>query len=350
MKGSAEAVKKWSRVQPILSALTGTDPTGADGGINPYERWSNKRRERDACDNEVEDGDDQQSVGGREPGATQPDSELGIDERDEKKAGAESRELGAALTAKGCADVDATEQGEAGVRLPDNVTHTHDRAARRQDGGADLDAGNEECGVIGNVHNPAGGAPGPLQEMLDPETGAVVHGRVRHKKARKAPTQPVVYEGDPEQPSEQAADEQGGQLQGIAAKVLMKILYGARMARLDLLRAVCHLARYITRWDSACDRRLHRLVAYIYWTMDYKLVGWVGDGPPQLQPKLYADADFAGCVATQRSTSGAYLCIRGPHTLFPIAAGSRRQGCVSKSTPEAEIVSMDGAIRSMGIP
>ena len=139
-------------------------------------------------------------------------------------------------------------------------------------------------------------------------------------------------------------------MQGIAAKVLMKILYGARMARLDLLRAVCHLARYITRWDSACDKRWHRLVAYIHWTMDYKLVGWVGDAQPQMQPQLYADADFAGCVATQRSTSGAYLCIRGPHTAFPIAAASRRQGCVSKSTPEAEIVSMDGAIRSMGIP
>ena len=200
------------------------------------------------------------------------------------------------------------------------------------------------------THGIAAGAPGPLQEMIDPDTGAIVRGRARQRKARKVPTLPVVYEGDPDGPLDQGAGVQGGQLQGIAAKVLMKILYAARMARTDLLRAVCHLACYITRWDSACDRRLHRLVAYIASTTDHKLMGWVGDEQPQLQPHLYADADFAGCVATQRSTSGAYLCICGPHTCFPIAANSKRQGCVSKSTPEAEIISMDFAIRSMGLP
>ena len=200
------------------------------------------------------------------------------------------------------------------------------------------------------THGIAAGAPGPLQEMIDPETGATVRGRARQRKARKIPILPVVYEGDPDGPPAQGAEEQGGQLQGIAAKVLMKILYAARMARTDLLRAVCHLACYITRWDSACDRRLHRLVAYIASTTDHKLVGWVGDEQSQLQPHLYADADFAGCVATQRSTSGAYLCICARHTCFPIAANSKRQGCVSKSTPEAEIVSMDFAVRSMGIP
>ena len=39
-----------------------------------------------------------------------------------------------------------------------------------------------------------------------------------------------------------------GVLQPLAAKVLMKILYGARMARFDLLKAVCDLACFVTRW------------------------------------------------------------------------------------------------------
>jgi hypothetical protein len=47
-----------------------------------------------------------------------------------------------------------------------------------------------------------------------------------------------------------------GALQPIAAKVLMKILYAARMARFDLLRAVNYLACYITKWTPECDRRL----------------------------------------------------------------------------------------------
>ena len=38
-----------------------------------------------------------------------------------------------------------------------------------------------------------------------------------------------------------------GVLQPIAAKILMKILYGARMARYDLLNAVCKTAACVTK-------------------------------------------------------------------------------------------------------
>ena len=44
-----------------------------------------------------------------------------------------------------------------------------------------------------------------------------------------------------------------GRLAPIAASILMMILYGARMARLDLLRAVCHMSRFVTKWTPACD-------------------------------------------------------------------------------------------------
>jgi len=65
---------------------------------------------------------------------------------------------------------------------------------------------------------------------------------------------------------------------------------------------------------------------------------------------MFADADFAGCVDTQRSTNGLYLAIRGPRSCFPIAGVSKRQTCVSHSTPEAEMVSMDYALRHCGLP
>ena len=54
-----------------------------------------------------------------------------------------------------------------------------------------------------------------------------------------------------------------GKYRAIAPRVLMKILYAARVARFDLLRAVNHLACFFTRWDAACDRRLHQIVCYI---------------------------------------------------------------------------------------
>ena len=69
-----------------------------------------------------------------------------------------------------------------------------------------------------------------------------------------------------------------------------------------------------------------------------------------LGPRLFVDADFAGDLSSQRSTSGVHLVLRGPHTSFPIAAYSKRQGCVSHSTPEAELVSMDFGLRICGLP
>ena len=44
-----------------------------------------------------------------------------------------------------------------------------------------------------------------------------------------------------------------GVLQPIAASCLMQVLYGARFARPDLLRAVAALARKITKWTQMCD-------------------------------------------------------------------------------------------------
>ena len=130
----------------------------------------------------------------------------------------------------------------------------------------------------------------------------------------------------------------------------MKLLYAARLARFDLLRAICHLATFVTRWTSECDRKLHRLVCYVNSTKHLRMVGWVGDSLGELSPHLYADADFAGCVASQKSTSGYYLVIRGPNICFPITGVSKRQGCVSHSTPEAEMVATNFAVRQCGLP
>ena len=130
----------------------------------------------------------------------------------------------------------------------------------------------------------------------------------------------------------------------------MKTLWGARLARFDLLRAVGHLATQVTKWTSRSDKQLHRLMSYINSTLHHRMVGWIGDPLDCIQPHLFADADFAGCVETLRSTSGVHLALRGAHTCFPIAAGSKRQGCVSHSTPEAELVSMDYGMRAIGLP
>ena len=145
-------------------------------------------------------------------------------------------------------------------------------------------------------------------------------------------------------------DSKDGLLQPIACKVLMKILYGARLARFDLLRPIAALASKITKWDSVCDRMLHRLVCYINSSLDYKLKGHIGDKMEDLNLTLYSDADFAGCLDTAKSTSGVFIALTGPNSFFPLNAISKKQSCVSHSTPEAEIVAADLAIRTEGLP
>jgi hypothetical protein len=144
--------------------------------------------------------------------------------------------------------------------------------------------------------------------------------------------------------------DEGGELADDAANVLLGLQYGARMGRWDLLHAVSSLTRYLTKWTKACDRALVRLMCYIKCTAATALAGYTGDPPAELKLWLYANADFAGDKDTRRSTSGTFLAIVGPQSFMPPAAKTNKQSCVSHSTPEAEIVSIDMAIRTLGIP
>ena len=72
----------------------------------------------------------------------------------------------------------------------------------------------------------------------------------------------------------------------------------------------------------------------------------MGDNGKFLGHHTCSLGDFAGCVETQRSTTGSSLFLRGKGDIsVPISFLSKRQGSVSRSTPEAEIVAMDMTIR-----
>ena len=129
----------------------------------------------------------------------------------------------------------------------------------------------------------------------------------------------------------------------------MKILYGASVARYDLLRPVQALASKITKWTKLCDRKLHRL-SYINETVQICLHAWVGDPIERIKMVLYCDADLASDRNDHKSTSGVFLCLMGPQTFVPIAAYCQRQTSVSKSTPEAEVVALHDGLTKQGIP
>ena len=56
----------------------------------------------------------------------------------------------------------------------------------------------------------------------------------------------------------------------------MKLLYAARLARWDLLRAIGILSSRITQWTPFCDKALHRLMCYVNSSVDQTLTGYVG--------------------------------------------------------------------------
>ena len=129
----------------------------------------------------------------------------------------------------------------------------------------------------------------------------------------------------------------------------MKILFAARMARFDLLRATQSLASRVTKWSHECDVSLHRLVCYIHHSKKMFLQGFVGDSFDECQVWLFADTDFAG-ENDAKSTTGCATVIVGPNTYFPLNAFSRKQTVTSMSSTEAEVVAANQSMRAEPTP
>ena len=82
----------------------------------------------------------------------------------------------------------------------------------------------------------------------------------------------------------------------------------ARIGRPDILWSVNNLARSITKWTKARDKRLCRLISYIHHTCEYKQYCHVGNTAKQCRLGLFQDSDFAGDLEDSKSTSGGTLC------------------------------------------
>ena len=114
------------------------------------------------------------------------------------------------------------------------------------------------------------------------------------------------------------------------------------------LWSVNELARSITKWTKACDKRLNRLISYIHHTSEYKQYCHVGNPAEQCRLGLFQDSDFAGHLEDSKSTSGGTLCIFGSHTFVPISWMCKKQTAVSHSPTESEIISLDTGLRLDG--
>ena len=141
-----------------------------------------------------------------------------------------------------------------------------------------------------------------------------------------------------------------GELSKVCSQIVPKSLYLTRIGSPDILWSVNKLARSITKWTEACDKRLSRLISYIHHTSEYKQYCYVENTAKQCRLGLFQDSHFARDLEDSKSTSGGTLCVFGSHTFLPISWMYEKQTSVSHSSTESEIISLDAGLRWDGIP
>ena len=141
-----------------------------------------------------------------------------------------------------------------------------------------------------------------------------------------------------------------GVLSAVCSQAVLKCLYMTRLARPELYWTVNSLARCVTKWTVACDKRLYRLISFIHYNKTSVIRSWVGDKPRDCKLMLFCDASFAGDLVGSKSTSGVLLCLVSNKTFCPITWLCKKQSATSHSSTEAELIALDAGLRLEGLP
>ena len=141
-----------------------------------------------------------------------------------------------------------------------------------------------------------------------------------------------------------------GELSNTCSQIVLKCLYLVRIGSSDILLSMNKLARSITKWTKACDKRLSRLISYIHHACECEQYCHVRNTAKHCRMGLFQDSDFAGDLGDSKSISGGTLCIFRSHTFVPTSWMYKKQTSVSHSSTESEIMSLDAGLRLDGVP
>jgi hypothetical protein len=111
--------------------------------------------------------------------------------------------------------------------------------------------------------------------------------------------------------------------------------WAAVHTRPDIQYAVSTLARYSSKYTYRHWQVVKHLLRYIQGTLDRGIIFKKHDAP-STELRAYADADYAACTTTRRSTTGYVFTLGGSL----ISWKSRRQPTVALSTTEAEYMAL----------
>ena len=140
-----------------------------------------------------------------------------------------------------------------------------------------------------------------------------------------------------------------GELSNVSSQNFLKCLYFSLIRRLHILWSVNKLARAVTNWTGACDKRLARLISHIHHTSDHRQYSHVGNAAQHCRLGLFEDSDSAGDLENSKSTSGGILfsCLEVEQFVSWMC---KKQTSVSHSSTESEALSSHAGLRIDGIP
>ena len=115
------------------------------------------------------------------------------------------------------------------------------------------------------------------------------------------------------------------------------LTYAATISRPDLSTAVSVLSKFMSKPGVEHWKGVKRVLRYVQGTLDYGLMYSADDTSTTLTG--YTDADWAGDLSTRRSTTGYVFQVQGN----TVSWCSKRQGCVARSTTEAEYIALSTA-------
>ena len=139
----------------------------------------------------------------------------------------------------------------------------------------------------------------------------------------------------------QFREEENGSVGGLStvcSQNVLKCLFLTRIGRLDILWSVNKLARAVTKWTTACDKRLARLISYIHHTC------CVGNTAQYCRLGFFQDSDLCkrhGRLEVDNRRNSEHF--RKSHVRTNKLM-CKKQSSVSHSSTEAEVISLDAGL------